>query len=58
MLHLQGRYLALLLLRNDEKKMMLCPYIPLVSAYIYQVKNDEYANLFCHNKISGGGAVP
>lgn len=25
---------------------MLCPYIPFVSAYIRQVKNEEYANLF------------
>ena len=39
------------------KKMMLCPDIPLVSAYIYQVKNDEYANSFFHNKISGNDAV-
>lgn len=37
--------------------MMLCPYIPLVSAYIYQVQNDKYANSFCHNKISGNGSV-
>lgn len=39
------------------KKIMLCPCIPLVSAYIYQVKNDKYANSFCHNKISGNGSV-
>lgn len=37
--------------------MMLCPYISLVSACIYQVKNDEYANSFCHNNISANGAV-
>lgn len=37
--------------------MVLCPYIPLVSAYICQAKNDEYADSFCHNKISGNGAV-
>lgn len=42
---------------EKQKKMMLCPYIPLVSAYIYQVKNDEYAHSFCHNKISGNDAV-
>lgn len=27
------------------------------SIYIYQVKNHKYANSFCHNKISGNGAV-
>lgn len=37
---------------------MLCPHIPFVSVYIYQVGNEEYANLFCHKKIRHSGAVP
>lgn len=37
--------------------MMLCPHIPFVSAYVYQVGNEEYANLFCHKKIRHSSAL-